>query len=392
MKKSPPARVLPKHPDLDQLKRQAKELLDAVRAGEPDALSEAAARYPGADPQKFALHDAQLVLARAYGFHSWPRLKAYLSGGMMKPPELESDRGRDVWDTITAAAAGDTATLQRLIERDRNLSRAEYFYAPPILFAVREGHAEAVRILLNAGAAEAEWNGCDLDGLIEIARDRNYEEVARLLDEVRRHRKPVAPAEDHPIHRAAENNDVETVRDLLNGDATLLHRRDDGGGTPLHGAVKGSAHEVIPLLLDRGADIDATDGTGSQALDLAVWGRSPLPPANRDFHTARLLLARGATCDLTIAAALGDLDRVTALLDQNPACIREVRANGRRALSAAVKFGHREIARLLLDRGADPNWPKPTPARALPYMPLRASVTARWWSCCWRTEPIPTAM
>jgi hypothetical protein len=145
VKKSLPTRVLPKHPDLNQLKRQAKELLDAVRAGEPDAVSEAAARYPGADPQKFALHHAQLVLARAYGFHSWPRLKAYLSGGMIKPPELESDRGRDVWDTITAAAAGDTATLQRLIERDQNLSRAEYFYAPPILFAVREGHAEAVR-------------------------------------------------------------------------------------------------------------------------------------------------------------------------------------------------------------------------------------------------------
>jgi len=73
VKKSLLTRVLPKHPDLDQLKRQAKELLDAVRAGEPDAVSEAAARYPGADPQKFALHDAQLVLARAYGFHSWPR-------------------------------------------------------------------------------------------------------------------------------------------------------------------------------------------------------------------------------------------------------------------------------------------------------------------------------
>ena len=155
MKKSLPTRVLPKHPDLDQLKRQAKELLDAIRAGEPDAVSEAAARYPGADLQKFALHDAQLVLARAHGFHSWPRLKAYVSGGMIKPPEMESDLGRDVWDTITAAAAGDTLTLQRLMERDPSLSRAEYFYAPPIHFAVREGHAEAVRILLDAGRSRS---------------------------------------------------------------------------------------------------------------------------------------------------------------------------------------------------------------------------------------------
>src|SRR5947208_14194884 len=136
LKKFLPTRVLPKHPDLDQLKRQAKELLDAVRAGEPDAVSEAAARYPGADLQRFALHDAQLVLARAHGFHSWPRLKAYVSGGMIQPPEMESGLGRDVWDTITAAAAGDTGTLQHLMERGRNLSRAEYFYAPPIHSAV----------------------------------------------------------------------------------------------------------------------------------------------------------------------------------------------------------------------------------------------------------------
>jgi len=358
VKKFLPTRVLPKHPDLDQLKRQAKELLDAVRAGKPDALSEVAARYPGADPQKFALHDAQLVLARAHGFRSWPRLKAYVSGGMIKPPEMESDLGRDVWDTITAAAAGDTLTLQRLMERDPSLSRAEHFYAPPIHFAVREGHAEAVRILLDAGAAEAEWNGCDLDGLIEIARDRSYEEIALLLDEVRRRRRPVAPSEDHLIHAAAERDDVEQVRDLLNGDATLLNRRDAGGRTPLHRAVKGSAREVIALLLDRGADIDATDSTGSQALDLAVWSRRALAPASGAFDTARLLLSRGANCDLTIAAALGDLHRVTALLDQNPACLREVRQNGKRALSAAVKFGHREIARLLLERGADPNWPE----------------------------------
>ena len=112
-----------------------------------------------------------------------------------------------------------------------------------------------------------------LDGLIEIARDRSFQEIALLLDEVRRRRRPVAPSEDHPIHAAAERDDVEQVRDLLNGDATLLNRRDAGGRTPLHRAVKGSAQEVIPLLLDRGADIDATDDTGSQALDLAVWNR-----------------------------------------------------------------------------------------------------------------------
>ena len=183
---------------------------------------------------------------------------------MIKPPELESGRGRDVWDTLVAAAAGDTLTLQRLMERDSSLSRAEYFYAPPIHFAVRDGHIEAVRILLAAGAAESESNGCDFDGLIEIARDRSYEEIALLLEEARRHRKQVAPTEDHLIHGFAERDDVAQVRDLLNGDATLLHRRDAGGKLPLYSGSKG--------LGTRGGCAIAGTRRRSQ---LARIGRSP---------------------------------------------------------------------------------------------------------------------
>ena len=36
--------------------------------------------YGSADATTFALHDAQLVLARSYGFDSWPKLKAYVDG------------------------------------------------------------------------------------------------------------------------------------------------------------------------------------------------------------------------------------------------------------------------------------------------------------------------
>ena len=72
--KSLPTRALSDRPDLDQLKRQAKELLDAFRAGEPDAHAEVTAHYRGSDRATFALHDAQLVIARAYGFESWPKL------------------------------------------------------------------------------------------------------------------------------------------------------------------------------------------------------------------------------------------------------------------------------------------------------------------------------
>jgi ankyrin repeat protein len=73
-----------------------------------------------------------------------------------------------------------------------------------------------------------------------------------------------------------------------------------------------------------------------------------------------LLIEHGATRDLTVAAALGDLDRVRQILDTEPSRIRETRPSGRRPLSAAVEAGHDAIARLLLERGADPNWGEPT--------------------------------
>ena len=73
-------RTLPSNPDLDQLKRQAKELLEAFLAGHPEAVAEVQAWYRKADPATFALHDSQLVLARAYGFDSWPKLKAHVDG------------------------------------------------------------------------------------------------------------------------------------------------------------------------------------------------------------------------------------------------------------------------------------------------------------------------
>ena len=96
---------------------------------------------------------------------------------------------------------------------------------------------------------------------------------------------------------------------------------------------------------------------GSQTIDLALW-KSPFWGVRGDIETANLLITRGAAHDLTIAAAHGDIDRVRSLIDEEPRQIASARPSGKRALSSAVEFGHDHIVELLLERGADPNWPE----------------------------------
>src|SRR5688500_15549002 len=69
---------LPAHPSLEQLRKRAKELLRAIRAGDPDASQRF--RAPGARWRARMQHadailaDAQLVIAREHGFPSWAQL------------------------------------------------------------------------------------------------------------------------------------------------------------------------------------------------------------------------------------------------------------------------------------------------------------------------------
>ena len=354
------ARALPPHPSLDHLKRQAKELVRAFRAGDADAVATVAAHYHGADPASFALHEGQLVLARAYGFDSWPALRAFVdevngAARMIKPFELQAGEGRDVWDTIVAASLGDVATLRRLLATDPRLARATYWYLPTAHFAARAGHVEAVRLLLDAGA-DPESNGLHDRTLIEMARERGHDAIAEMLEQARDRRGRVVRGDDHPIHKASALGQIDAVRAMIDADATLVHLGSRCGLAPLHCAALGRRPDVLALLLDRGANIHVRTPNDLESIDCAVWGEwgRPMNP-----EIVRFLVSRGATYDLTIASALGDLAAVRQMLDRDPSRIRETRPNGRRPLSAAIERGHDAIARLLLACGADPRWPEP---------------------------------
>ena len=87
------AASLPNNPSLDRFRRDARRLQRAVRVGVPHAITLVERHHPDGmrvDRSAFTLSAAQLVVARSYGFASWPKLKHYL--------ELAAELRRDPVD------------------------------------------------------------------------------------------------------------------------------------------------------------------------------------------------------------------------------------------------------------------------------------------------------
>src|SRR5688500_12711748 len=105
---------------------------------------------------------------------------------MIQPESLASEeyqpwsrgRGVDVWAMLCASILGDLGTIRTLLTRDPGLIDCEYEYFKPIRFAVRENHISLVEFLLDRGGDLAYEAG---DSLMQIARERGYGELAKLL-------------------------------------------------------------------------------------------------------------------------------------------------------------------------------------------------------------------
>jgi ankyrin repeat protein len=265
----------------------------------------------------------------------------------LQPEELASDRphgewscrGRDIWDAFCAADAGDADALREVLARDPNLYRAEYWYTPPIHFAVRAGRLEPTRLLLDAGSDPA-WRSMAGDDLATLARERGHDSLVRLLEhEARRQQgvpKPKQPSDD-PIVAAAKAGDLDGVRARLAEQAdtpdTTIAR-----GIALHAASRAGNRPLVELLLDHGADPNFTiDSSGS-----ATWAASS--PELR-----QLLLDRGGRLDCYDLVFLDEDDEAVRRVKADPV---EANAGCGGVLAAACTLGKRELVVRLIVAGA----------------------------------------
>ena len=348
-----PTRRLPKQPSLEQLRKQAKDLLEQYRAAVPAAVAEVHQFERRPNPAAFALNDAHRVLARAYGYESWPKLKAFVDGA-------------NIASLAEAVQAGDAARVRILLNARPELVAMDMAGNDEhrvLHYAVLRRDAAMVKLLMEAGADARKgiYPHRDATSALAIAKDREYTDIVAIIEEEEQLRRAemscpnatISPTQDQ-INQAISKGDNAAAIRLLQADGSLIQACDRDGGTPLHVAAQAANEEMVAWLLNRRAQVRKQDLHGLTPLDRAALAADPRNAGAKRFPAvAKLLLEHGADVTIRAAVALADTKRVRELVTENPAVLREIHWTGGGLLSLAVNHGHIEIVRLLLDLGAD---------------------------------------
>jgi ankyrin repeat protein len=354
-------RPLHQPPNLEQLRKQAKELLVAMRAGETRALGKLdALKLPRDKP---ALHQAQLIVAREYGFQSWRHLKAYVDS---YDPRREGRVGLQFRQWVRN---DEWARVGRALKTNPTLANDVWY----------ELEGTALPAMLEAVIATPA--GC---------RSRV---VLTLL------RYPIK----FDVWIAAATDQVDVLAAMLERDPTLREQAGPNGYTPLQWAARGGADAAVRLLVQKGADVGRIDRmtrkviqrTGQTPsggwvsyqdcgwrplhhaaamcgpdgvralLDCGANPAAPLTDGRRPIDVAAMLgrdnvvrafVDAGQRIDIHVAAALGQLDAVQRFVERTPASIQAA-LDGESRLSPvqiAGLCGHQDLVDWLISRGAAP--------------------------------------
>jgi hypothetical protein len=335
---------LPSSPNLEQYKKQAKDLLKATKSGDDDAVHtwgiewlDALSRLTDNEVTPFAkasfdraigaieefvrekqdksdndgisLADAQVLIARAHSFENWSAFARHLeqvASGQSEDHLFES--------AADAIVQGDLPTLQKLLSQSPALIEAQ---------STRTHRAT----LLHYVAA----NG------VEDFRQRtpaNAVEIARFILE--------AGAEVDALAETYGGGKAQTTMNLLVSSA--------------HPAAAGLMGSLAGVLLEHGAAINGLQDDGSPLMTALSFGY---------IDAAEMLVNKGGRVDnIVAAAALGRVDNVSRFLNEEGDVEKSITnvwwmpKEGQKRIELALvwasSFGRTEIVKFMLGRGVNP--------------------------------------
>ncbi len=218
---------------------------------------------------------------------------------------------------IVAAAKGHTEMVQVLLENGVPVDGRDKVGNSAFSQALSQQHNAIAKILINAGVDPAEKVGLHVP--ISMAAFLGNKDMVEFLLTLHVPLEEKNGINDTPLTTATNAGHTEIVRLLINGGADV-NALGNGGRNAI--ILAGRNKEIIQLLIDSGADVNATSGDGSTVLISAVKGGK--------LDLVKGLLAAGAEPDMQ--------DKL-----------------GRSALKWAAKYDLLAIAQVLLNAGANPH-------------------------------------
>ena len=403
---------LPAHPNLDQLRHQAKELLRSANAGDSQALDQL--RLVS---DHVTLATAQLAVARSYGFASWPKLKAQVEArtldlahkaDVFRKASMTDGSGRAArmlaatpeiasHSFATAVILGDAARVSEALRRDPDLAtRPDPRSGWTPLHAVSasrwnqfeparsDGLLAVAQLLIEAGAdpvARTGWgrnrwtplacavasanSGPSHRGIVELLLDHGAipddrdlylagfaPDRHRLLPLLLARVPNVSEVAEMALAASIGSNDVEGARLLLQAGADpSRYVHDDDQATPVVAAAirSGCGAALLELLLESGADPNAAGPDGRPPDRIATAAAKP--------ELVELLRRYGAHDQVTagdrfLAACLrGDRSSAERQLADEPELLARLTDDERAAIVRAAEQGNTAAVALMLSVG-----------------------------------------
>jgi len=271
----------------------------------------------------------------------------------------------NVWNMLVASRDGNLEKVKALAAQCAELVYAQYNYTPPVHFAVREGHTDLVRYLLEQGAHAPEYITYPFkETLLQFAEDRNYHEISLLLQQyldnpglckykgdngnIHYDRSSLEKEFEKAVYK---ENLVKTKEILKEHPEFALDETYFWGEGILTFAAKENNRKLIDLLMSYGAKVpgilkwtqfyyfEHNDGA-------AYMMEKGMNPNTMSWHHVTILHDMAQTGNIRKAELLikygADINPVDEEYQSTP-------------LGMAARWGHIDMVEYLLAKGADPN-------------------------------------
>ena len=243
---------------------------------------------------------------------------------------------------VAAVKAGESAAALSMLQRKADPNAAEVDGTTALHWAVRNGDATLVDRLLRAGAKATAANRYGVTPL-PLACELGDPAIVERLLKAGVSANLTGPLGETALHTCARAGHVAAAKVLVARGAALNAGDSWRGQTPIMWAAAQGHGEMVSMLAEAGADVNARSG-------IIAWERQ------RTSEPRDKWLPPGGFTPLLFAAREGRVDAAKALIAAG-ADVSVVDPDRQSALVIALINGHFDVANLLIDKGADVNTP-----------------------------------